>query len=462
MGSAFLCIFVKYRQVKKTVYLIGIILKRLRKEKGLQLQSVHDKSDIDLTLLSRIENGRRLPTEEHLFILSKIYNCDYDQLVVQRESDKLLEFIGDNNNKADEILKVTKDKLQYKEHYIPSFQEELYSKPIELESRRYIGNKAKLTAWIMRIIKKETQNTSSFCDLFSGTGVLAKSAIQYFDTVIVNDFLYSNNCIYKAFFGKGEYSIKKIVSIIDFYNEISEENISDNYFSINYGDKYFEYGLSKKIGFIREDIENRKDALTTKEYNILLAILIYNIDKFANTVGHFEAYIKKTIKKRPFKLRMIEINAYENTSIYREDANTLVNRIYADVVYIDPPYNSRQYCRFYHLYENLVKWNKPELFGVALKPKPENMSIYCTTKAVDAFEDLLSKIKARYIVVSYNNTYLSKSNSSKNKISLEDIERFLKNKGKTKVFETNHRFFNTGKTNFKNHKELLFITEVND
>ena len=129
-------------------------------------------------------------------------------------------------------------------------------------------------------------------------------------------------------------------------------------------------------------------------------------------------------------------------------------------VYIDPPYNSRQYSRFYHIYENLVTWEKPELFGVAMKPKAQNMSAYCTSSAPVAFRDLISKLNVKYIVVSYNNTYESKSGSSKNKITLEQIKSILEERGTTKIYDCDHRYFNAGKTNFAKHKELLFITEV--
>ena len=90
------------------------------------------------------------------------------------------------------------------------------------------------------------------------------------------------------------------------------------------------------------------------------------------------------------------------------------------------------------------------------------MSRYCTMRARDAFKDLVGKMKARYIVVSYNNTYHSKSKSSENKIRLEDIEKILNEAGETKVFEHSYQAFTTGKTEFDDHKELLFITKVND
>jgi hypothetical protein len=182
----------------------------------------------------------------------------------------------------------------------------------------------------------------------------------------------------------------------------------------------------------------------------------------ANTVGHFDAYIKKPIKSQPLRLRLIDAQDFENVKIYREDANKLAKQIKSDLVYIDPPYNSRQYNRFYHLYETLVKWDQPKLYGVALKPAPENSSLYCTTKAKNAFENLVCQLNARFLVVSYNNTYNAKSHSSENKIKLEEIENILNKCGDTKVFECSHRFFNTGKTEFDDHKELLFITKVDE
>jgi adenine-specific DNA-methyltransferase len=332
---------------------------------------------------------------------------------------------------------------------------------ISLESRRYIGSKAKLADWIIDKIDNYTNNVNSFFDVFAGTAIVTKSASKLFKNIIINDILYSNNIIYKAFFGDGDWSKKKLEKLIGHYNSIQSDEMEENYFSNNFGNKFFDIESSKKIGYIRNDIEKLKPNLTDKEYSILLATLIYNIDKIANTVGHYEAYIKKPIAKKQLHLKLIKPYDFPKTKIYRENANDLARKIESDVAYIDPPYNSRQYSRFYHLYETLVKWDEPELFGVALKPKVENMSAYCTVKARDAFHDLVNNLNVKYCVVSYNNTYNSKSSSSENKIKLEEIESILNDLGKTKVFDRSHQFFNTGKTEFADHKEFLFITKIN-
>ncbi len=150
-----------------------------------------------------------------------------------------------------------------------------------------------------------------------------------------------------------------------------------------------------------------------------------------------------------------------NYVFYREDANELIKHLKGDILYLDPPYNSRQYNRFYHIYENLVEWKKPKLYGVALKPKDNsNSSEYCKVNAPEFLDHLINNVNFRYIVLSYNNTYNSNSKSSRNKISLEEIERILSKKGETKVYKKSHKFFNAGNTKFDNHMEYLFITKV--
>ena len=75
-------------------------------------------------------------------------------------------------------------------------------------------------------------------------------------------------------------------------------------------------------------------------------------------------------------------------------------------------------------------------------------------------EHFPKNINSKYIAVSYNNTYKSKSSSSKNKITLEQILSTMKKKGKTKIFKKSHNYFNAGKTDFDNHYEYLFITKI--
>ena len=340
-------------------------------------------------------------------------------------------------------------------HFDPSSTNPFF----QLQNRRYIGNKYKLADWIFSILNKECSG-DSFADIFAGTGAIGAIASKHFNKIILNDFLYSNNTIYKAFFKKGRWSPNKLKSIINDYNNINSKNLTSNYFSKNFGKKYFSKSSAKVIEFIRQNIEDNKKDFTEKEYHILIASLLYSTDKIANTVGHYDAYFKKSLIKDGFCMKLIQPIDIKSLSIFREDTNTLVKKIKADVVYIDPPYNSRQYSRFYHILETLTKWDHPILHGVALKPKWENMSDYCRESAKVRFSELINNINTKHLVVSYNNTYLSKSSSSQNKISLEEIKDILNQRGETKTFEKDYRYFNAGNTNFNNHKEYLFITHI--
>ena len=348
---------------------------------------------------------------------------------------------------------ITAEKIQENYFYIPQIKENHF----QLHNRRYIGNKHKLIEWIFSIINKECSG-NSFVDIFAGTGAVSAVATKHFEKVLLNDFLHSNYAVYRAFFGNEAWDKNKIDGIIKDYNNIYSDDLEDNYFSKNFGGKFFSKNSAKIIGFIRENIEENKENLTEREYYILIVSLLYTADKIANTVGHFDAYFKKEFVNDSFFMKPIDPIDIQEISIFQEDSNVLAKKINADVVYIDPPYNSRQYSRFYHVLETLTKWDKPKLYGVALKPEPENMSDYCRSNAKDKFAELVKDLDAKYLVVSYNNTYNSKSNSSRNKIMLQEIEEILQKKGPTKVFEKKYRHFNAGNTNFNNHKEYLFVT----
>lgn len=331
-------------------------------------------------------------------------------------------------------------------------------------NRRYTGSKYKLMEWIRELIKDNCEG-NTFFDVFAGTGVVTEYLINDYENFIINDFLYSNEVIYKGFLLQENYDMDKLTNIVEIYNKKDRTKLKDNYVSINFGNKYFNVDDAKLIGKIREDLENKisKKEINNKEYYILLSSLLFSIDKIANTCGHYDAYRKIDKIESKFKYELIlpkKLDKKQKIEIFREDSNKLSKKVKADIAFIDPPYNSRQYSRFYHVLENITKWEKPELYGTALKPKEENMSEYCKTSAPKIFKDLIDNLNVKYIVVTYNNTYNSKSSSSKNKITLEEIKEILEEKGKTKVFDKPYKFFNAGKTDLKNHKEYVFITKV--
>jgi adenine-specific DNA-methyltransferase len=330
-----------------------------------------------------------------------------------------------------------------------------------LQNRRFIGNKFKLLSFIDSILIQERIPFHIFADMFAGTGVVAEHFMQKGKKIIVNDNLYSNYIFYTAWLSNLKYSKNKIKRYIDYYNN-SQEFIRDNYFSDTFSKTYFHYEDAKKIGSIREHLEINKKSFTKREFSILLSSLLYTTDKLANTVGHFESFLSTPPLLKGVILNELNIKQYKKTPcIYQQDANKLIRKIKADIVYLDPPYNSRQYINFYHLLENLAEWKKPLVSGKTLKmPRADKMSSYSKASALECMIDLISNVDAKYILLSYNNTYKANSGASINKISEDDLYKILSNLGKTKKFEMNHKFFNAGKTDFKNHKEYLFLCKI--
>lgn len=336
-------------------------------------------------------------------------------------------------------------------------------KTTKINNRRYLGNKYKLLDFIKNTIAFECQGINTVADIFAGTGSVASAFTD--KKLITNDILYFNYVCHVAWFGSQKYNESKIKALIYYYNFVQPKE--ENYMSENFSNTFFSAADCRRIGFIRDDIENRFNAgqINVRERAILITSLLYAMDKIANTCGHYDAYIKGATFEKHLELTLplASNDNNENNQCYNEDANKLVEHIEADLVYIDPPYNSRQYCDSYHLLENVARWEKPAVTGVALKMDRSKLkSDYCTSSAAKAFEDLVFKIKARYILLSYNNMAEKGNGRSNAKISDDNIMRILSRKGKVKVFSERYKAFSAGKSDIKDNEERLFLCECYD
>lgn len=342
-----------------------------------------------------------------------------------------------------------------------NFENQCLYKTSYINNRRYLGNKYKLLPFIKRVVNTECKEIESVADIFAGTGAVS-SAFAEDKVIITNDLMYSNYICNYAWFSSQPYNSQVVIDYVVKYNQL--ENLEDNYMSENFGNTYFSIEDCLRIGFIREDIENnfKSGKINKRERAILITSLLYAMDKIANTCGHYDAYRKNVKFEKSLELfvPLAKVQNNENNLCFNMDANDLVKDIYADLVYIDPPYNSRQYCDAYHLLENVALWQKPEVHGVARKMDRKNMkSQYCTKNATLVFERLINDIKAKYILFSYNNMETKGNERSNAKIADSDIMRILNNKGKVKVFEEDYKAFTTGKTDIKGNKERLFLCE---
>ena len=327
-----------------------------------------------------------------------------------------------------------------------------------INNRRYLGNKYKLLPFITSVVAENCSDVFSVADIFAGTGAVASAFTN--KKLITNDNLYSNYISHIAWFSPQEYSQTKIGKLISYYNEL---NITtNNYMSDNFADTFFSRSDCRKIGYVREDIDVKfaNDEINERERALLITSLLYAVDKIAKTCGHYDAFRQGVTFDKHLELSvpLPAESLHIDNVCYNEDTNELVKCISADLVYIDPPYNSRQYCDAYHLLENIARWEKPEVSGVARKMDRTNLkSDYCTKKAAKAFEDLIINIDARYILLSYNNMAKKGNDRSNAKISDEDIMRILSAKGEVKIFTQDYKPFSAGKSEINKHAERLFL-----
>lgn len=331
-------------------------------------------------------------------------------------------------------------------------------KTTKINNRRYLGNKYRLLPFIRSVVDRECHDVYTVVDAFAGTGAVASAFSDR--RLVVNDTLYSNYLCYVAWFNPGLYSEDKVASLIARYNGLTPTD--DNYMSNTFGGTFFSVPDCRKIGYIREDIEARflDGDITLRERCLLVTSLLYAADKIANTCGHYDAYRRETQFDRQLELALPTPDAGldMDNACCNSDARDIAEWFESDLLYMDPPYNSRQYCDCYHVLENLARWEKPPVRGVARKMDRSGLkSDWCTNKATAAFERMVMSAKTRYILLSYNNMAQKGDVRSNARISDDDIMRVLSERGRVKVFTIEYKPFTAGKSDIQGNEERLFL-----
>lgn len=332
-------------------------------------------------------------------------------------------------------------------------------KYFEISNRRYLGAKKRILDFIDQVVTQHTESVKTVADIFAGTGEVSNMFAKQGKAVIINDLLHSNYTIYQAFFGKQEYSFSKLLTAIDQLNHLQGTN---QYLINAYGDRYFTVANANKIGLARQWIFDHQNEFNEREQAILITSILYATDKVANTCGHYDAYRKKLTNVDPVKFKMLKINHYPQIQIFNENANNLVKHIKADLVYIDPPYNGRQYVDNYHVLENIADWQQPKVIGITRKFVNRNnrKSDYSRTSAPKAFADLIKHISAKYILVSFNNMEHRASDRASSKISQKQLIDILGTRGNIQIFAHDLTPYSAGKSYIANNQELLYLIKT--
>lgn len=323
-------------------------------------------------------------------------------------------------------------------------------------SIRFIGNKQRLLPFILHKVRSMVGDTpGTFADLFTGTASIARAFKGIGYRVIANDLLKSSEVFataalrishVPAFRGLQERLPQLHTGLLigDPYDKVlyhlnTLEGIH-GFFYREYAPtgstargtprQYFTDANASKIDAIRMTIQQWwcKELISETERMLLLSSLMLATNAVANVAGTYGYFLRDWYDKALEPLQLVRLPITPGRvdhDIYREDANELVRRIVADVVYLDPPYTKRQYSAYYHILETIAEDDEPEVWGATgLRIRTVNVewaSRYCyKKKAVKALQELVDNLECKYIFLSY---------SSDGHISHEQLMEILGHRG---------------------------------
>ena len=292
----------------------------------------------------------------------------------------------------------------------------------------YIGSKLSLKPFIKEKILEVSRldkEEKVFGDLFAGTGVIGNEFKKMGYKVISNDIQHYSYILNKHYI---ENNYPMNTKLLEHLNSLKgQEGFIYNNYCMGSGSErnYFSDFNGKKCDAIRQELEKlyKNKEINKHQYNYFLASLINSIDKYANTVSIYGAFLK-SLKKRAeknFKLELLPIiEGNKKGKVYNEHVNSL----------------SR--------YDNPVIKGK-----TGLRACNKQKSKFCSKPQVkQVFEELISNADFKYIFLSYNDEGLMK---------LEDIKRILEKYGEYRYFATNYKRFKSDKDKNRNYKKSSTI-----
>ena len=342
----------------------------------------------------------------------------------------------DNKGKIEEIV----------ENFIINKKLILNKNTIEqIKTMRYLGNKTDHIPFIEKIVDtyKEKHNLEpTLFDGFGGTG----SITQYFNqkgyNVISNDI---NDYSYKLCFSRNNIALSdltfeglkmNIKDILEHLNNCKKKGfIYKNYSpnpSYKYERKYFTNENAEIIDGIRCQIEEwyKSKKITEKEYIHLIAILIETTSLYSNIPGTYGAFLNKwdsrALKTLTLNIeihkKLLSHNVNVNNKTFNKDIRDIIKEVQTDIMYLDPPYNQRDYAAYYHVLETISKYDNPELKDNKTGTKKSiNKSNWCRKSSViNELDYVIKNSNAKVVLLSYNNEGI---------MSEEDIKKIFETYG---------------------------------
>lgn len=296
---------------------------------------------------------------------------------------------------------------------------------------KYIGSKRLLVPALLQVFRT-AHPTGSVIDLFSGTSRVGHALKRGGYRVLANDHnAYAATlarCYVQADLEEHSRAAAQLVA------EFNKMRGAAGYFTDSFCEqsRFFQPKNGARVDAIREAMEHK--GLPPELKAILLVSLMEAADRVDSTTGVQMAYLKDWAPRaqNDLELRVPDIlprAASGKGEAHQLDAEVAIESLEADLCYLDPPYNQHKYLGNYHIWESLVLWDKPEIYGVACKRvdcRDRGSSFNSKHASRAALHNVIRRIRAKHLVVSFNNEgYFSRT----------DIEAMLAERGEVVVIE---------------------------
>lgn len=327
----------------------------------------------------------------------------------------------------------------------------------------YIGSKYKLTPFITSAIQMVVGSAVGkvVCDIFAGTGAVGRAFKRDSKKIIANDVEYYSYVLNKHYIGNHT-EINYVSKLQDLNFLPGKDGLIYKNYCIGSGSErqYYSDENGRRIDAIRQEIEKwrMEEEIDKKMYFLLLTSLLEAADAVANTASVYGAFLKHLKKTAQKDLRLEMPNYVLNEAeheVFNEDANKLIRKIEGDILYMDPPYNHRQYGANYHMLNTIAKYDDFVPSGKTGLREYERSAWCVKSKVKDVFEDLIREAKFKHIFLSYNNEGL---------MSIGDVRNIMSKYGRYDLIQTEYQRFRADKTEARNHKadstiEYLHVLE---
>ena len=271
---------------------------------------------------------------------------------------------------------------------------------------KYLGSKRTLVGVLGAIATASEAKTA--VDLFTGTTRVAQEFKRNGLEVIASDAATYSDVLAKCYIetDANEVDLVAMQSKIDYLNGLPDLR---GYVTEHFCEdaRFFQPKNGLRIDAIREELE--KNFKSDKDFNILLTALMLAADKVDSTTGQHMAYLKNWSHRagNDLELKVPDLIPGKGKSVLGLAEEVVSELPEVDLFYMDPPYNQHRYFTNYHIWETLVRWDKPPVYGIAMKRldsrSQQTHSVFNKRKLMPgAFKDVITKAKCKTLVVSYN------------------------------------------------------------